>query len=277
MNKKQYLLVIILTWILWLAIAPIRGYHFVWAEIAHSIAFAVLTWWVLKRFAPKAGIWRLLLVLASPWLFELVMRLFTPNSLFSLPVTVLPLWAVMSVAMFYNYRKIWVLAICAGLWVLGVSEGHRQWAEWISYKEKPTLSVFLADCEVSDSTHTFKLSEVESEYLVLDVWYSGCGGCLKKMPEVDALRNKYKGKSEVEVASIFVYMGDRETIEDGCRIMRELGCNIPVWGIKKDSPLLRECEIETYPRVIILDKERNVIFNGSLNFAKRKLGEIFID
>lgn len=277
MNRKQYLLVIILTWILWFAIAPMRGYHFVWAEIAHSIAFSILTWWVLTKFAPKAGIWQLLLILSSPWLFELVVRLFSADNLFSLPVTVLPLWAVISVAMFYNYRKIWVLAICAGLWVFGVTEGHRQWVEWVSYREKPTQSVILADCEVTDSTHTFLLSEVESEYLVLDVWYSGCGVCLKKMPEVDALHNKYKSKSEVEVASIFVCMGDGETVEDGCRIMKEIGCDIPVWGIDNNSPLLRECKIETYPRVLILDKERRVIFNGSLDFAKRKLEEDFND
>ena len=271
MSKKEYLLVIILTWILWFAIAPIRGYHFMWAEIAHSIAFIILTWWMLTKFAPKAGIWRLLLILSSPWLFELVMRLFTPDNLFSLPVTVLPLWAVISVVIFYHYRKLWMLAIFAGLWLLGVTEGHKQWAEWISYRDKPTLSVVLADCEVSDNTHTFKLSEVESEYLVLDVWYSGCGVCLKKMPEVEALRNEYKSKKEVEIASIFVCMDDGETIEDGCRIMKERSYDIPVWVIDAYIPLLRECEIKSYPRVLILDKERRVIFNGSLGFAKRKL------
>lgn len=271
MSKKEYLLVVILTWLLWLAIAPIRGYHFMWAEIAHSIAFAILTWWVLTKFTPKAGIWRLLLILASPWLFELVIRFFAPDSLFSLPVTVLPLWAVISVAIFYHYRKLWVLTIFVGLWVLGVTEGHKQWAERVSYRDKPTHSVVLTDCEVSDSTHTFKLSEVESEYLVLDVWYSGCGVCLKKMPEVEALRNEYKSKKKVEVASIFVYLVNGETIDDGCRIMKELGCDIPVWGIEADNPLLRQCEITSYPRVLILDKKRRVVFNGSLDFAKRKL------
>ena len=84
-------------------------------------------------------------------------------------------------------------------------------------------------------------------------------------------RQERLSQKEVEIASIFVCMDDGETIEDGCRIMKERSYDIPVWGIDADSPLLRECEIKSYPRVLILDKERRVIFNGSLGFAKRKL------
>lgn len=272
--RKTNVLLITLTLFLWLAIAPIRGYHFRWAEITHSIAFAALTWWALVRYAPKMGMWRLLLILSSPWLCELVVRLFTSDNLFSLPVTVMPLWAVISVATFYRYRKFWILAICAGLWVFGVTEGHNWWHEWIVYGDNPTQTVVLADCEITDSTHTFKLSETEPEYMVLDVWYSGCGVCLKKMPEVEALRNKYKSRPEVEVVSIFVTLIDGETIDDGCRIVKDRGCNVPVWSIGADSPMLRECKINAYPRVLILDKERRVIFNGSLDFAERKIAEI---
>ena len=65
-----------------------------------------------------------------------------------------------------------------------------------------------------------------------------------------------------------------ENIDDGISIMQDQGLDIPVYAISEDSPILKDCDIQKYPRVLILDKNRNVIFNGSLEFAKRKLSKL---
>ena len=274
MKKKDIILLWTLSLVLWLAIMPLRGYHFQWAMIPHSIAFAILTWWALKRYEPRAGLWRPMIPILAPWLFELVARCFISDNLYSLPITVMPLWAVISMALFYRYRKIWLLLLCAVLWLFGVTEGFKQWFEWVGFGDKPTLTVNLADYEVADSTGSFKLSQIDSEYRVLDVWHSRCGVCLKEMPKIEALRNKYKNSEKVEVISLFVALIEGETINDSYRIMKDLGCHVPVYSIGKDSPILKECDIDSYPRILILDKDRKVIFNGSLEFAKRKLKSI---
>ena len=271
MNKKNIIVVTTLTLFLWIAIMFVRAYSFQWAAIAHSIAFVALTWWALVKYAPKIGMWRLLLILSSPRLFELMVRILISDNLFSLPVTITPLWAVISVALFYYYRKYWILVICALFWLFGTTEGYHQWVEWGQFGNMPTQTINLAGCEVSDTTHTFKLSDVDSEYLILDVWYSACGVCLRELPEVEALRNEYKDKDNIDVVSVFVTLLNGETIYDGLRIMTERDCDIPVWCIGADNPILHKCKIDLYPRVLILDKERRVIHNGSLDFAKRKL------
>ena len=276
MNKKDHFLLWLLSLVIWGFLMPIRAYGFYWATIAHSIAFAILTWWTLHKFAPKAGFWRPLIPMLAPWMLELALRCFLSDSLLSLPTTVMPLWAITTVAIVYRYRKIWFSLAIGVLFLLGITEGQNQWYEWIKYGDKPVLTVNLADCEVSDSTHTFRLSEVGADYLVLDVWYSACGVCINQMPDVQALRDEYKG-SNTEVVSLFACLLKGETISDGYRIVNERGCDIPVYAIDKDSPILTRCEISKYPRVLILDKERVVIFNGSLDFAKRKLKENFND
>ena len=58
MNKKDHFLLWLLSLVIWGFLMPIRAYGFYWATIAHSIAFAILTWWTLHKFAPKAGFWR---------------------------------------------------------------------------------------------------------------------------------------------------------------------------------------------------------------------------
>ena len=160
MKKKDFLILWVLAIGLWLLIMPLRGYHFLWAITAHSIAFAILTWWALKKYEPKAGFWPTLIPMLAPWLFELGMRCFIENSLFSLPITVMPIWAVVTVSLFYRYRKVWLLVV------------------------------------------------------------------------------------------------------------------FPVYAIEKDNPILTSCNIMAYPRLLILDKDRTVIFNGSLESAKRKLKDL---
>ena len=276
MNKKDHFLLWLLSLVIWGFLMPIRAYGFYWATIAHSIAFAILTWWTLHKFAPKAGFWHPLIPMLAPWMFELALRCFLSDSLLSLPATIFPLWAVITVALFYRNRKIWLLFALGILFIFGITEGQKQWYEWVRFGDKPVFTVNLADCEVSDSTHTFRLSEVGAYYLVLDVWYSACGVCINQMPDVQALRDEYKG-SNIEVVSLFACLLKGETISDGYRIVNERGCDIPVYAIDKDSPILTRCEISKYPRVLILNKERVVIFNGSLDFAKRKLKDIFND
>ena len=279
MKKRTYVYLWLLSFGIYFLIVPLRGYWLGgrWAEIIHSVAFTILTWWALTKYAPKAGFWRVLLPMLAPWLMELVSRLFLESSILSLPITIFPLLAVVTTALFYRYRKKWIIVLGAARWLFGVIEGENHWFEWIKYGDKPVMTVYLGDCEVKDSIGSHKLSEIDAEYLVLDIWYSQCGVCLREMPEVEALRKEYKDKLNVEVASLFAILMKGETVDDGYRIMKDIGCEVPVYGIDKDSPILKKCDIQKYPRVLILDKERKVIFNGSLEFAKRKLKELIID
>ncbi len=282
MKKKDYFKLWLLSFATWGCLIPLRGYYvgLYGATIILTIAFALLTWWAMKKYSPKAGFWRVLIPLLAPWLFvELAFSLLEfifiredfYSSLFSMPTSVMPLFAVITIAIFYRYRKKWLFAILGALCVFGITEGHKQWVEWVVFGDYPTLSVNLADCEVTDSTHTFKLSDVESEYLVLDVWSSGCGYCIRQLPEIQELHDEYKG-SNIEVVSLFACYRKGETFNDGYEIMKERNCSFPLFAVEeKDSPILTRCEISRYPHVLILDKNRTVIFNGSLEFAKRKL------
>jgi len=282
MKKKDYFKLWLLSFATWGCLIPLRGYYvgLYGATIILTIAFALLTWWAMKKYAPKAGFRRVLIPLLAPWLFvELASRLLEfifiredfYSSLFSMPTSVMPLFAVITIAIFYRYRKKWLFAILGALCVFGITEGHKQWVEWVVFGDYPTLSVNLADCEVTDSTHTFKLSDVESEYLVLDVWSSSCGYCIRQLPEIQKLHDEYKD-SNIEVVSLFACYRKGETFNDGYEIMKEKNCDFPLFAVEgKDNPILTRCKIDAFPQVLILDKNRSVIFNGSLEFAKRKL------
>ena len=92
--------------------------------------------------------------------------------------------------------------------------------------------------------------------------------------DTQTLHDKYKDNERVEISTMMVFVRQGETVEQGYEILERQGCNMPVYGIDQKSQLLKDCRIEAFPRVLILDKNRNVIFNGSRQFAERKLKEL---
>ena len=272
MNKKTFFLLLGLSMFAYWLIIPVRGYSFRVVEPLHSLVYFVLVFWALRKYAPKAGAWRVMIPLLLPWVPELIMRIVSwQDSSFSLSIMVLPFLAIGIAILFYHYRRAWPLLIGLALWLLMATEVKSRYVEWVFYGHLPQTEVQLSSYEVVDSIDTLRLSDIQGDYLVLDVWSSTCGVCRREMPDVQALRDKYSEDARVEVASLFVITRENETVLDGNRIMHSLGCDIPVYGIARSSSLLKDCGIEKFPHVIILNEERELIFNGSLEFAERKL------
>ena len=271
MNKKTFLLLLALSLLAYWLIVPVRGYRFSVAESLHSLAFFVLTFWALWKYAPKIGVKKVMLPLLLPWVPELMLRVFDRSTDLSLSATVLPLLAMGIAMLLYYYRKVWLLLLSLALWLLLATEVKSRYVEWVAYGDMQQTNVRLSAYTVTDSVGALRLSDIQGDYLVLDVWSSTCGVCRREMPNVQALRDAYCGDARVEVASLFVFTNEEETVHDGHRIMRQLGCDIPVYGIAQSSGLLEDCGIERFPRVLILDAKRELVFNGGLEFAERKL------
>lgn len=271
MNKKTFLLLLALSLLAYWLIVPVRGYRFSVAESLHSLAFFVLTFWALWKYASKVGAKKVMLPLLLPWVPELMLRVFDRSTDLSLSGTVLPLLAMGIAMLLYYYRKVWLLLLSLALWLLLATEVKSRYVEWVAYGDMLQTNVQLSSYTVTDSVGALRLSDIQGDYLVLDVWSSTCGVCRREMPNVQALRDAYCNDDRVEVASLFVFTNENETVHDGHRIMRQLGCDIPVYGIAQSSGLLEDCGIESFPRVLILNAKRELVFNGGLEFAERKL------
>ena len=252
-------------------IVPVRGYGFKLATGLHCVAFFALTFWALWKYRSQLNPWGILSMTILPWLPEFAYRIYTPaTTLTSLPCTALPMQAILAAVIIYYNRKIWLLLLIGTAMIYGATEGQNQWYEWASYGTSKARPACLATAEVYNGEQSVAFGDMREDYLVLDVWSSTCGSCINALPQVQALHDQYKDNPKVEVASLFVCYKD-ETIDKAIDIVKKRGCDMPVFAVDNSSVILAECGISTYPHVLILDKGRNVIFNGSLPFAKRKL------
>ena len=270
-TNKSYLLLFVLALLAYVLIVPVRSHGFKLATGLHCVAFFALRFWALWKYRSQLNPWGILSMIILPWLPEFAYRIYTPAStLTSLPCTALPMQAILAAVIIYYNRNIWLVLLLGTSMIYSVTEGQNQWYEWASYGTNKTRPTCLATAEVYNGEQSVALGDMKEDYLVLDVWSSTCGSCINALPEVQALHDQYKDDPKVEVASLFVCYKD-ETIDKAIDIAKERGCNMPVFAVDKSSVILTECGISSYPHVLILDKDRNVIFNGSLQFAKRKL------
>ena len=270
-TNKSYLLLFVLALLAYVLIVPVRSHGFKLATGLHCVAFFALTFWALWKYRSQLNPWGILSMIILPWLPEFAYRIYTPAStLTSLPCTALPMQAILAAVIIYYNRNIWLVLLLGTSMIYSVTEGQNQWYEWASYGTHRASSTCLATAEVFTGEQTIALGDMKEDYLVLDVWSSTCGACINALPEVQVLHDRYKENPKVEVASLFVCYKD-ESIETALEILKKRGCDMPVYAVEKSNVILSECGISTYPHVLILDKDRNVIFNGSLQFAKRKL------
>ena len=275
-SKKNYLLLFFLALLAYVALMPVRGYDLKITASLHCAAFFALTFWALWKYNSRLNPWAIVFMIVLPWLADFGFRIYTPETtLWSLPLTALPLQAILAAVIIYYNRKIWLVLLLAAALIYSVTEGQNQWYEWAKYGKNQAKPISLATAEVIDGEKTVALGDMNEEYLVFDVWSSTCGSCINALPEVQALHDQYKDNPKVEIASLFVCYKD-ESIEMALEIVKKRGCDLPVYAVDKSNVILAECGITAYPRVLILDESRNVIFNGSLKFAKRKLESLDI-
>ncbi|MFC1676081.1 TlpA family protein disulfide reductase [Planctomycetota bacterium] len=98
------------------------------------------------------------------------------------------------------------------------------------------------------------LSEMKGRVRVLEFWATWCRSCVKNIPHMNELNNKYKGKG-LEIIGL---SADRKE-EDVVEVIREKGIN---YAIGLDNGTSDWYGITGYPTVFVVDHRGVVIWQG---------------
>jgi thiol-disulfide isomerase/thioredoxin len=131
-------------------------------------------------------------------------------------------------------------------------------------KQSPDFK--LASLE--DSEKFITLADYKGKYLLVDFWAVWCGPCMREMPNLHAVYEKYSGKN-FEILSLSF---DRQ--EEDVNKMREKGKYPMAWdhifvegGF--DSDVAKDYEVLGIPKPILLDPQGKIIaFGGELRGEK---------
>jgi thiol-disulfide isomerase/thioredoxin len=118
-----------------------------------------------------------------------------------------------------------------------------------------------------DSVGLFDLCE---EYLLFDMWSTGCHACLWAFPHVQTIYDMYAEDDVLGIYSIFCHKGDKgETAATGNNILAERGFSFPMLSINIDDPILKTLGVNGFPNILIFDSSRNLIFRGNILMAEK--------
>lgn len=104
---------------------------------------------------------------------------------------------------------------------------------------------------------TTTLEKLESELFLIDFWYLSCRPCLKALPYLQSLHEKYSTQG-LKVVGI-----NCQDIEDRASVVRKLsefGIHYPNYFIEKSYS--HTLEIKGFPTLMLLNKNKKVIASG---------------
>lgn len=117
--------------------------------------------------------------------------------------------------------------------------------------------------------------DFHNKIVVLDFWYTGCGVCFQKFPQVQAAYEKYENDSSVEILAVNIpFEGDKpnQAFDD----IRERGHTFPV-VIARDESLAEKFEVKSYPTTFVIDSDGQIIFKGGIEAAIKIVDELKSD
>lgn len=127
---------------------------------------------------------------------------------------------------------------------------------------------FAKDFVVTNSDKsTTKLSSLKGKVIYIDIWATWCGPCMAEMPNLEELKEKYKGNNELAIVSLSVDDSDDIWLKN-LALRKPNGLQ---WRI--DRPKLSEYEVESIPRYILINKDFIVTEMHALKASDKSLIE----
>lgn len=288
--KKQFALMIILSAVLRVAIAPTRlfyryeilgefGVHF--SVILGYILFFILTYFLLNYRSRKINLLGTVFALLLGVSLLNIHRIWNwESSLGSLADYISQILGIVVGSFFYKSSKtikyfILITSIIGCLW-------SHFWGVPM-FLHKIEFGTFSGRIENSsskrlemqtESNDTILLTDLSKKISVIDCWYTSCGSCYKDMPKVDLLYRKCKDDKNIQVYALHARMEDKgETYKSGTEILRKEGYVIPCLSIPINNHMLKDLGVQFYPTVLVFDNDK-LIFRGNIESVSKFIDDL---
>ncbi len=265
-----------------IAVSPLRGYaNFQTSSLIGFIAYFFLTSVCLKKFKSKLATWQILIgVIIGLWILQLPMRIiYFEATLISLPDSLIHtlgiicgflcwrlksplnilttfLGCLIAVFMFYQGYDYWFHKLNFGTFT-GKVEAYNLPAKFEAFGEQKNL---------------ITEKDLNNKIVLLDFWYTRCGVCFEKFPQVQAVYSKYKNDSSVMILAVNKPI-EEDKPNQAFNDIREEGHSFPV-VITKDEYLAERFGVKGYPTTFVINTNGQIIYKGDIEGAVKMVDEL---
>lgn len=229
-----------------------------------SLLYFLSTLFLLKneKIEDKKIITILILLLPFVLLYNYtaISNIFKFNRFHTLPIGLSPIVFVL-IAILYskfklNKKKIVLVSLFIGLLTY---IGMANWLVFLNNNENPINKIFpeLIITDINNNIINLKKGKI----IVLDLWATNCGSCIKKFPKFEDLKLEYKNDKNVEFYTLNLPLKRDSTLNikkyvDKYKFKSLFAKKLDSW---------KKLNNRTVPKLLVLDKELRIIYKGSMN------------
>jgi peroxiredoxin len=147
------------------------------------------------------------------------------------------------------YFSIWLLFLLLSIYVIIPQRLFYGYTAQKTNKPAPKISLLNLDNQLLSSNN------FESKVLLLDFWDLNCGFCIKRFPEVEELKQKFKLRNDVKI--IAVNTGRIDSVQNILKFTSKHNYSFD-FLIDKNSQLCKELNIQGVPICMLIDKSGKI-------------------
>ncbi len=117
--------------------------------------------------------------------------------------------------------------------------------------------------------------DLDADYILLDFWGTWCAPCIKAVPHLVQLQNRYDSRRLRVVGIAYEQAEPGQAVDLLEGAMRDLGVNYPILMGENDGqpcPLAKALKIQAYPTLVLLDRHGRILWRdtgaGPLTLAR---------
>src|ERR1044072_5877884 len=278
MKIRSFLKIWVFSLILFLVISPLRSRYGGGFPVSSLVGFVLavyLTMFCLYRYEKYLNTGLIVLALMiGVWFLNIPIRiLYFNGSLLSLPDPLAHSLGIICGTLYWRIKRplnFAALVLCSIVPVYMYFQGYDRWLDKLNY------GTFTGRVEAYAPPVKFEAfdeqkniigeDDLNGKIALLDFWYTGCGICFKKFPQVQAAYDKYKDDASVKIMAVDWPIKDDKPGE-AFNVIREEGYTFPV-VIAGSEDLPEKLGVKGYPTTFVIDRQGKIVYRGDIAGAK---------
>jgi len=219
------------------------------------------------------------LVIITPYaLLQIIVFYIEDVSVYNYPIIIIPL---VSIGVYYLarlFRKpitIIILILYTAFLGYGWYVGIDNYCQWLRMqRSKVSENTMVEFCFYTNDNKPVTQDSLKGKIVVFDFWNTACGVCFQQFPDYDKFYQKYSHRNDIAIYAVYLPW-KRDTEESLKAAIDKLTAQYSFPILIADSTDYRErFNIKGVPEVMVLNKQGEVAYKGSLEFSRKVIYNI---
>ena len=174
-----------------------------------------------------------------------------------------------------GFRRSGIIGLGIGVGLFMYFKGYDYWLYKLNYGTfsgyvNNKLSIPIVGNDANGKY--VNINDLKGKVVLLDFWYTRCGVCFRAFPQVQELYNKYKDNPSFVLYAVN-HPIHSDTIGQAFYTIKSLKYSFPVL-LPADKGLADSLGVMAYPTVLVIDKDKKILFQGDLETAEAVVAKL---